>query len=70
MEILYKCEYCRGTYHTEKSAHECEVAHKEWLNSEIEVVNNEFSCGMDGTPCKIRLRNKNGKSYTYVRVPI
>lgn len=68
MEILYKCEYCGSTYHTEKSAHKCEVAHEEWLNSEIEAVNDEFSCIEDGTPYKIRLRNKNGVTYVYGRM--
>lgn len=70
MKILYTCEYCRNTYDNEKDAHSCEVAHEEWVNSEIEVVDNNFSCGMDGTPDKIRLRNKKGKSYVYVRLPI
>ena len=70
MKILYECGCCGSKYDNEKDAHNCEVAHKEWLNSEIEDVNNKFSCGLDGTPDKICLRNKNGKSYVYTRFPI
>ena len=70
MKILYRCEYCGGTHNSETCAHKCEVAHEEWLNAEIEVKDNDFSCGMDGTPYKIRLRNKSGKSYLYMRCPI
>lgn len=70
MKILYRCEYCGSVYNSETAAHKCEVAHEEWLNSEIEAMNDEFSCGMDGTPCKIRLRNKSGKSYLYTRSSI
>ena len=68
MKILYMCEYCGATYHTEESAHNCEVSHEEWVNSDIKITGSDFSCLMDGTPDKIRLRNKNGVTYVYRRV--
>ena len=64
MKIQYKCDYCGKTYDNEKDAYKCEVAHEEWLNSTIEVVDNMFFQD-DGKPYEICLRNKSGKSHMY-----
>ena len=68
MKIVYTCEYCGAMYHTEGSAHRCEVEHEGWVNSDVEITGNEFSCLNDYTPGEIRLRNKDGKTYVYRRV--
>ena len=68
MKIVYMCEYCGSMYYTEKSAHSCEVAHEGWVNSDVNIRGSNFTCGKDGTPVEIRLRNKDGVTYVYGRM--
>ena len=68
MKIVYTCEYCGAMYHSEDSAHRCEVAHEGWVNSDVKITGIDFTCLSDYTPEKIRLSNKNGVTYVYGRV--
>lgn len=67
MKIVYECGYCGAMYHTEESAHRCEVEHEGWVNSDVKITGSDFSCLMDYTPREIRLTNKDGKTYVYGR---
>lgn len=68
MKIVYECGYCGAMYHSEDSAHRCEVAHEGWVNSDVKITGIDFTCLDDYTPEKIRLKNKDGVTYVYRRM--